>query len=62
MTLSHSYFVRLKGRPYRVKPRSGATTSVTLRRSQPVEPEVPSRGNEREPIYFLDPIGPSSEF
>ena len=43
MTRSHSYFVRLKGKPNRVKPQAGTTTADTLRRSKPVEPEVPSR-------------------
>jgi hypothetical protein len=62
MTRGHSYFVRLKGRPNRVKPRSSTTKSVTPRRSQPVEPEVQNPGYGLEPIYFLNPIGPSSEF
>ncbi len=57
----HTYFERLKGKPNRVEPRAGTTTSDTLRRSQPVEPDVQSRKN-RGGFYFRAPIGPSSEF
>ena len=47
MTRDHTYFERLKGKPNRVELQASTTKSDTLRRSEPVEPDVQSHGPGR---------------
>jgi hypothetical protein len=59
MKRGYNSIERLRGRLKLVKSRRMAR-EVTLRRSQPIEPDVQSLGPER--LLFRAPIGPSSEF